>query len=66
MLKSGPNFGMQSVAASWPVYCHTDMEKTFRIFLVLPKSKTTGIFSCLILSLDWCDWAVPSYRDFDL
>ena len=29
MLKSGPNFGMQSVAASWPVYCHTDMEKTF-------------------------------------
>lgn len=29
MLKSGPNFGMQSVNASWPVYCHTDMEKTF-------------------------------------
>jgi N4-gp56 family major capsid protein len=28
-LKSGPAFGMQSVAASWPVYCHTDMEKTF-------------------------------------
>ena len=29
MLKSGPMFGMQSVAASWPIYCHTDMEKTF-------------------------------------
>ena len=29
MLKSGPSFGMQSVANSWPVYCHTDMEKTF-------------------------------------
>lgn len=29
MLKSGAAFGMQSVAASWPVYCHTDMEKTF-------------------------------------
>ena len=29
MLKSGASFGMQSVAASWPVYCHTDMEKTF-------------------------------------
>ena len=29
MLKSGPAFGMQSVQASWPVYCHTDMEKTF-------------------------------------
>ena len=29
MLKSGPAYGMQSVAASWPVYCHTDMEKTF-------------------------------------
>lgn len=29
MLKSGPDFGMQSVNASWPVYCHTDMEKTF-------------------------------------
>jgi N4-gp56 family major capsid protein len=28
-LKSGPMFGMQSVAASWPVYCHTDMEKTY-------------------------------------
>lgn len=29
MLKSGPMYGMQSVNASWPVYCHTDMEKTF-------------------------------------
>lgn len=29
MLKSGPNYGTQSVQASWPVYCHTDMEKTF-------------------------------------
>jgi N4-gp56 family major capsid protein len=29
MLKSGAAFGMQSVNASWPVYCHTDMEKTF-------------------------------------
>jgi N4-gp56 family major capsid protein len=29
LLKSGPDFGMQSVNASWPVYCHTDMEKTF-------------------------------------
>lgn len=28
-LKSGLAFGMQSVQASWPVYCHTDMEKTF-------------------------------------
>jgi N4-gp56 family major capsid protein len=28
-LKSGPNYGTQSVQASWPVYCHTDMEKTF-------------------------------------
>jgi len=29
MLKSSANFGTQSVNASWPVYCHTDMEKTF-------------------------------------
>jgi len=29
MLKSGTNYGTQSVQASWPVYCHTDMEKTF-------------------------------------
>jgi len=29
MLKSSPDFGMQSVQASFPVYCHTDMEKTF-------------------------------------
>ena len=29
MLKSGPMFGMQSVAASFPVYTHTDMEKTY-------------------------------------
>jgi len=29
MLKSSPNYGSQSVQASWPVYCHTDMEKTF-------------------------------------
>ena len=29
MLKSGPAYGTQSVQASWPVYCHSDMEKTF-------------------------------------
>jgi N4-gp56 family major capsid protein len=29
MLKSGPNFGSQSINAGWPVYTHTDMEATF-------------------------------------
>lgn len=29
MLKSSDAYGTQSVQASWPVYCHTDMEKTF-------------------------------------
>jgi len=29
LLKSGPNFGSQSINAGWPVYCHTDMEATF-------------------------------------
>jgi len=28
MLKSGPAFGMQSVPASFPAYCHTDMRQT--------------------------------------
>lgn len=37
MLKSGPAFGMQSVQASWPVYCHTDMEKTFENMLGFTK-----------------------------
>ncbi len=36
-LKSGPAFGMQSVQANWPVYCHTDMEKTFENMIGFTK-----------------------------
>lgn len=47
MLKSGPNFGMQSVNASWPVYCHTDMEKTLENIVGFTKrqdySSTMGL-----------------------
>lgn len=42
MLKSGPNFGMQSVNASWPVYCHTDMEKTFENIAGFTKVQDYG------------------------
>lgn len=42
MLKSGPNFGMQSVSASWPVYCHTDMEKTFENIAGFTKVQDYG------------------------
>jgi len=41
-LKSGPMFGMQSVAASWPVYCHTDMEKTFEDITGFTKVQDYG------------------------
>jgi N4-gp56 family major capsid protein len=42
MLKSGPMYGMQSVAASWPVYCHTDMEKTFENLTGFTKVQDYG------------------------
>ncbi len=42
MLKSGASFGMQSVAASWPVYCHTDMEKTFENMVGFTKIQDYG------------------------
>lgn len=42
MLKSGPNFGTQSVNASWPVYCHTDMEKTFENIAGFTKVQDYG------------------------
>ena len=29
MISASPTYGTQSVQASWPVYCHSDMEKTF-------------------------------------
>lgn len=41
-LKSGPDFGMQSVAASWQVYCHTDMEKTFENMVGFTKVQDYG------------------------
>jgi len=41
-LKSGPMFGMQSVAASWPVYTHTDMEKTYENVLGFTKIQDYG------------------------
>jgi N4-gp56 family major capsid protein len=41
-LKSGPMFGMQSVAASWPVYCHTDMEKTYENITGFTKIQDYG------------------------
>lgn len=47
MLKSGPNFGMQSVAASWPVYCHTDMEKTFENIAGFTKVQDYGSIQLL-------------------
>lgn len=47
MLKSGPAFGMQSVAASWPVYCHTDMEKTFENMAGFTKVQDYGGMSLL-------------------
>jgi len=42
MLKSGPMFGMQSVAASWPIYCHTDMEKTYENLTGFTKVQDYG------------------------
>jgi len=42
MLKSGLAYGMQSVAASWPVYCHTDMEKTFENMAGFTKVQDYG------------------------
>lgn len=42
MLKSGPMFGMQSVAASWPVYTHTDMEKTYENLTGFTKIQDYG------------------------
>lgn len=42
MLKSGPNFGTQAVSASWPVYCHTDMEKTFENMVGFTKVADYG------------------------
>ena len=42
LLKSGPMFGMQSVAASWPVYTHTDMEKTFENLTGFTKVQDYG------------------------
>jgi N4-gp56 family major capsid protein len=41
-LKSGPMFGMQSVAASWPVYTHTDMEKTYENLTGFTKIQDYG------------------------
>ena len=42
MLKSGLSYGMQSVAASWPGYCHTDMEKTFENMAGFTKVQDYG------------------------
>lgn len=42
MLKSGANYGSQSVQASWPVYCHTDMEKTFENMTGFTKTVDYG------------------------
>jgi len=47
MLKSGPMYGMQSVAASWPVYCHTDMEKTFENISGFTKVQDYGSIAML-------------------
>jgi len=41
-LKSGPMFGMQSVAASFPLYTHTDMEKTYENVVGFTKIQDYG------------------------
>lgn len=60
MLKSGPDFGMQSVAASWPVYCHTDMEKTFENIAGFTKVQDYG--SIQLLDPDFEIGAIGRFR----
>lgn len=60
MLKSGPNFGMQSVNASWPVYCHTDMEKTFENIVGFTKVQDYG--GMLLLDPEYEIGAIGRFR----
>jgi N4-gp56 family major capsid protein len=61
MLKSGPAFGMQSVQASWPVYCHTDMEKTFENMVGFTKVNNYGA-NVKLLDDDYEIGAVGRFR----
>lgn len=60
MLKSGLAYGMQSVAASWPVYCHTDMEKTFENMDGFTKIQDYG--SAVPLDPDYEIGAIGRFR----
>jgi len=42
MLKSSANYGSEPVQASWPVYCHSDMEKTFENMVGFTKTANYG------------------------
>lgn len=42
MITSTPSYGTESVQASWPVYCHTDMEKTFENMVGFTKRADYG------------------------
>jgi N4-gp56 family major capsid protein len=42
LLQSSENFGSRSVDASWPVYCHTDMEATFEDMVGFTKVADYG------------------------
>ena len=61
MLKSSPNYGSESVQASWPVYCHSDMEKTFENMAGFTKAADYGP-SVKLLDEDYEIGAIGRFR----
>lgn len=60
MLSSSQNYGTQAVQASFPVYCHTDMEKTFENMEGFTQVKDYG--SQKLIDPDYEIGAIGRYR----